>query len=226
MDNKIIGLDFSLNSPGICVLDKGSAKWISIYRTSNIIEKLFQKDGSPFRILPSESINIKAIPKKEFTGEYYERERDKIINAIYFSDLVIETIWEHLESGTIVGMEGLSFGSSGNSLIDISMTTALVRSKLVSKIDPNNLYVISPTTIKKFALKGNSKKDELYNCLIEKRKSDTRLTPLLEPLENNKSKWIKSGGKVETPCSDLIDATWIALFIEENIEKLSKGQQI
>ena len=125
-----------------------------------------------------------------------------------------------------MGMEGLSFGSSGNSLIDISMTTALVRSAIIKKIDPNNFFVLSPTTIKKYALKGNSKKDELYNTLIEKRIEDNRLKPFLGVLKEYKDSWIKGSNKVEGPCSDLVDATWISLFVEENIEKLLLGKKV
>jgi hypothetical protein len=123
-------------------------------------------------------------------------------------------------------MEGLSFGSSGNSLIDISMTTALIRSAIVKKIDPNNFFVLSPTTVKKFALKGNSKKDELYNTLLETRSEDSRLVPLIKELKEYKDKWVKGPNKVETPCSDIIDATWIALFVEENLEKLLSGKKV
>jgi hypothetical protein len=118
-------------------------------------------------------------------------------------------------------MEGLSFGSTGNSLIDISMTTALVRAGIVKKINPKNFFVVSPTTLKKFAIKGNAKKDELYNVLLEKKSNDTRIKEMASILEENKKNWVKGSGKVENPCSDLIDATWICFFIEENIEKLS-----
>jgi len=222
-----IGIDFSLNSPGICILSEDSCKWISLHRTKNIIDKMLKKDGSPFKILnDNSSVDINIIEKKEFDGEYHEKERQKIINAVYFSELAIDLLDPYLNENAIVGMEGLSFGSSGNSLIDISMTTALVRSSIIKKIDPNNFFVLSPTTIKKYALKGNSKKDELYNTLIDLRKDDIRLKPFLHILREYKDTWIKGPNKVENPCSDLVDATWISLFVEENLEKLLSGKKI
>ena len=225
--DRIIGIDFSLNSPGFCILESDSCKWISLHRTKNIIDRMLKKDGSPFKILNDNSnVDINIIEKKEFKGEYHIIERDKIVNAVYFSELVINLLDNYLDENTIVGMEGLSFGSSGNSLIDISMTTALVRSGIIKKIDPNNFFVLSPTTIKKYALKGNSKKDELYNTLIEKRIDDNRLKPFLEVLGEYKNSWIKGPNKVEGPCSDLVDATWISLFVEENIEKLLLGKRV
>ena len=222
LDKNIIGLDFSLNSPGICVLNKASAKWISLHRTTNIIEKMLEKGGTPFNVLnktPFVSINI--VKKKEFTGEYHDKERQKILNAIEFSEKILVLLEPYLDQDCLVGMEGLSFGSTGNSLIDISMTTALVRAGIVKKINPKNFFVVSPTTLKKFAIKGNAKKDELYNVLLEKKSNDTRIKEMASILEENKKNWVKGSGKVENPCSDLIDATWICFFIEENIEKLS-----
>ena len=188
---------------------------------------MLEKEGSPFKLLrTSDKISINIIEKKEFDGQYYQKERQKILNAIYFSDLVLELLDPYLEHDSFVGMEGLSFGSSGNSLIDISMTTALVRSGVVRKINPDNFFVISPTTIKKFAVKGNAKKDELYMSLIEKKIDDSRFKPLIDILDKNKVSWIKKGGKVENPCSDIIDATWITLFIQDNMEKLLKGLSV
>jgi hypothetical protein len=188
---------------------------------------MLKKDGSPFKILNDNSdVDINIIDKKEFRGEYHIIERDKIVNAVYFSEVVMDLLNPYLDENTIVGMEGLSFGSPGNSLIDISMTTALVRSAIIKKIDPNNFFVLSPTTIKKYALKGNSKKDELYNTLIEKRIEDNRLKPFLNVLKEYKDSWIKGSNKVEGPCSDLVDATWISLFVEENIEKLLLGKKV
>lgn len=222
-----IGIDFSLNSPGFSILTENDCRWISLHRTSNIIDKMLKKEGSPFKVLnDSKFVDINIVKKKEFRGEYHIIERDKIINAIYFSESVMELLFPYLDESTIVGMEGLSFGSSGNSLIDISMTTALIRSAIVKKIDPNNFFVLSPTTVKKFALKGNSKKDELYNRLLETRSDDSRLEPLIKVLKEYKDKWVKGPNKVETPCSDIIDATWIALFVEENLEKLLSGKKV
>lgn len=188
---------------------------------------MLKKEGSPFKVLnDNESVSINIIQKKEFTGEYHEKERQKILNAIYFSEVALDLLDPYLDENTTVGMEGLSFGSSGNSLIDISMTTALIRAGVVKKINPDNFFVISPTTLKKFAVKGNAKKDELYNKLIEDRISEDRLKPLLNVLKEYKDLWIKGTGKVENPCSDIIDATWICLFIEENLEKLLSGSKI
>jgi hypothetical protein len=227
LDKKIVGIDFSLNSPGFSILTEDGCKWISLHRTTNIIDKMLKKDGSPFKVLGDNgTVSINIIAKKEFTGEYHDKERQKILNAVYFSEVALDLLDPYLDENSIVGMEGLSFGSSGNSLIDISMTTALIRAGVVKRINPDNFYVLSPTTLKKFAVKGNAKKDELYNALLEKKADDERIKPLLKLLSEYKDTWVKGSGKVENPCSDIIDATWICFFIEENLEKLLTGSKI
>lgn len=218
-DKTIIGVDLSLNGPGFCILTEDSAKWISLHRTSNNIPRMLKKLGSPFNVFSgSEHVSINIIDKETYSGEYYDKERQKILNAIYFSNIVMELLDPYLNENTLVGMEGFSFASNGNSLIDIVTTSTLVRSAIVKKIDPNNFFVISPTTIKKYAVKGNAKKFELYDKIIESE--DERLFPLIKTLKTNKSVWVKPSGKVEDPCSDIIDATWISLFVEENFKKL------
>jgi hypothetical protein len=221
MENNFIGIDYSRNSPGICILEKNSCKWINIFRTSNNIQKMIKKEGTAFNILSSSDLfSINIIEKLEFKDLYYKNERNKLLDSIYFSNLVFESILPYINEKTIIGMEGVSFGSSGNSLIDIVVSTTLLRALLIKKINPENFYIISPSAIKKYAVKGNAKKDELYHTLLDKRKYDVRLKPLLTILEENKDAWVKGPKKVENPCSDIIDATWISLFLEDNLEKL------
>lgn len=214
----IIGIDFSLNSPGICILKEDSMKWISIHRTRNNIPRMLKRTDTAFGILRKEdSISINLIERETYNGEYYEKERSKIKGGIYFADLIFNEISPYIDDDTYIGMEGISFGSRGNSLIDISMSTALLRERIVNKIDSSRLFVIAPTTIKKFAIKGNAKKDQLYEAIIEKGKEDKRVNKLSKILEKNKGNWIKKSGKVEDPCSDIVDATWICLYVEDNL---------
>ena len=188
---------------------------------------MIKKESSPFKLLDeTDFVEISLIKKEKFDGAYHEKERQKIINAVYFAKLVEELLDPHMNEDTLVGMEGLSFGSSGNSLIDISMTTALIRAYIIRKINPDNFYVFSPTTIKKFAVKGNAKKDELYRELINKGKEDKRLEEFTGILQENIDLWCRGPKKVSDPCSDLVDATWISLFLEENLEKLLAGTKI
>ena len=117
-------------------------------------------------------------------------------------------------------MEGISFGSTGNSLIDISMATALLRERIMSIVPAKNFYVFSPSSIKKFALKGNAKKNELYETIL--LKSDIRIKNFQGVLRENKDQWIKGSKDVVAPCNDLIDSIWISLFGEDFLQKKEK----
>lgn len=209
----ILGIDFSLNSPAWCILNGSEAKWGSFHRTTKKIDRMMENESSPFKIFSDNPhFSVKVIEKNKTEGDYFEIERQKIQNFIEISQEFMGMIEPHIDSDTKVFMEGISFGSSGNSLIDISMATALVRKRLVEIVGYNNLNIYSPTSIKKFALKGNSKKDELYVAILDKYGDNKILEPLIKILEQNKETWIKKNKEVETPCSDLIDATWISLY--------------
>jgi hypothetical protein len=208
-----LGIDFSLNSPAWCLLSEGEAKWGSFHRTTKKIDRMLAGAASPFAVfsqIPNFLINI--IEKERADGEYWEVERKKIENFLVIADSFMKMIKPHIDEETVVFMEGISFGSSGNSLIDISMCTALIRERLVDVVGFERLNIYSPTAIKKFALKGNAKKDELYQALLDKYSEDNLLSPLIGPLKQNQDLWIKKSKEVETPCSDIIDATWISLY--------------
>ena len=164
------------------------------------------------------------IERSKLPEDYSKRERMKID---YFLEIV-DTLWTRIsnEIGTehcYVAMEGLSFSSNGNALIDISMATALLRERIRNRIGTENFHVFSPTSIKKFALKGNSKKDELYEALCSRDLEGTNLDDFCRILSDNKSEWITGAKQVNKPIDDLVDATWILLYLRKEI--LEKNEE-
>jgi Holliday junction resolvasome RuvABC endonuclease subunit len=154
--------------------------------------------------------------------EYSAKERVKID---YFQE-VVDSLWSHIEpflGGDVkIAIEGLSFSSNGNALIDISMATALIRKKIVDTIGSQNFFVYSPTSIKKFAKKGNAKKDELYHAIIDKQVPETNFSHLTKILDTHKGNWITGSGSVNKPMDDIIDASWICLYLIENLKDAKK----
>lgn len=223
MSYKVIGIDYSLNSPAFCVLDGSNTIWGSMYRTEKMVDKMLEKESSPFRVFTDTGkFRFAYIDKVKIEGEYHESERKKLDLYEESSDKFLGLFRDTIDENTYVFMEGISFGSPGKSLIDISLSTALLRSKLRYIVGSERLYIFSPTSIKKFGLKGNAKKDELYKALIEKKSGNDDLKFLIDPLKQNQEFWIKKRGTVETPCSDIIDATWISLFGLDFLEKVKK----
>ena len=158
----LVGIDFSLNSPAFCCFKNNRYIWGSVSRSDRTFESLLKNKKKPYFILDSDdSFVIKVLEKQEFTTEYSAREREKMG---YFLE-VVEVLWSSIleimgNEPFHVAMEGLSFSSNGNSLVDISMATALLRERIIDRVGSENFYVFSPTTLKKFAVKGSAKKDE------------------------------------------------------------------
>ena len=216
---KCIGVDFSLNSPAFCVLEANKASWVSLYRSKYDWLKLVSMKSTTFSQLTQvNELCIELLPEMKASGEYYEVEKTKLFKFNALANSFFKKLEPFLERDTKVFMEGISFGSTSSSLIDISMATALLRKLIADVVGVENFFVFSPGAIKKFAIKGNAKKWELYETIILHK--DARIAQFTDTLRINKSEWIKSNEKkdVADPCSDLIDATWISLFGEHFLE--------
>ena len=218
----VIGIDFSLNSPAFCCYKDGKYIWGSLTRSDRSPESHLKSQKKPFAILDTESdFNLYFVEKKDLPDDYTGRERIKIV---YFMGIV-DQLWASIsdimgESEFYVAMEGLSFSSNGNSLIDISMATALLRKKIIDRVGADKFYVFSPTSIKKFALKGNAKKNELYEALINFKESETNLENFSNILEANKTEWITPAKVVNKPIDDIVDATWITLYLKKELKEI------
>ena len=213
-----IGIDFSLTSPAFCVFKDGKYRWGSLTRTDRTAESLRKSKDKPYAILDGDpDIDLFFLTRKEMPEEYSARERVKID---YFQDIV-DVFWYHIEpfiegEDVKIAIEGLSFSSNGNALIDISMATALIRKKIVDKIGSKNFYVFPPTAIKKFAGKGNFKKDEMYYALVEKAPTaGGNFSDFTDVISKHSSSWITKSKQVNKPIDDLVDASWICLFLKE-----------
>ena len=220
----LVGIDFSISSPAFCVYRDGKYTWGSVTRSDRTRESLIKNSKKPYSTLDGhDGFILDYIMKGDLPSDYSERERAKIG---YFLDIVL-TLWNRIENiieesgdkDVKVAIEGLSFSSNGNALIDISMATALLRERICRYVGSENFYVFSPTSIKKFALKGNSKKDELYEHLSNRENDGTNLDIFCRILKDNKSEWITGAKQVNKPIDDLVDATWILLYLKSEIEK-------
>lgn len=222
LNKNIVGIDFSLNSPAFCCLKDNKYIWGSLTRSDRKAESHLKNTKKPFFILDSESdFKLYFLDKKELPEDYTGRERIKIV---YFLEIV-DSFWSKIleimgDQEFSVAMEGLSFSSNGNSLIDISMATALLREKIINRVGVENFYVFSPTSIKKFALKGNSKKDELYEALCKFKEIGTNLENFTNILEVNKPEWITPSKAVNKPIDDIVDATWINLYLKKELNEI------
>lgn len=217
----LVGIDFSINSPAFCCLKDGKYTWGSVTRSERSAESLLKNSKKPYFILEQDSnFVLKFVDKTDLPDDYSGRERAKIG---YFLEIV-NALWDSIidimgHEPFHVAMEGLSFSSNGNSLIDISMATGLLRERIISEIGADSFHVFSPTTIKKYAVKGNAKKDELYHALYNFEESETNLEHFGKILETNKEEWITPSKVVNKPIDDIVDATWINLYLKKELKE-------
>lgn len=148
MSNIFIGLDWSLTSPGICIIENGKPTFHFLTTKKKFQTKLCDwLIGYPY---PEYSSDI----------ERYSKLSDWafcIINKV------------HLDTGIFpkISIEGFSFGSTGSRLFQIAENAGVL--KYVLNQYGYNFTVVPPTVIKKFLSgKGNSKKIVMIESFISK----------------------------------------------------------
>lgn len=204
----IIGIDFSILYPGICIsTDFKEFKWIGI--TNN---KLTKKDSKLMEDFSIEYPNLHLKQLGERPGKdklYHINERNKLENYIKLSDFIIDEIKKHTsKTDNIIAIEGISFGSSGNSLVDISQATGILKSKLTTLTDSiQKIFVFSPSELKNaIGCKGNASKIDIYNQFKEDPVIPNAKKSDLYKLINQDNGIIFNGKNIKSPYMDMIDS--------------------
>lgn len=211
-----IGIDFSLNSPAVCVkAHDGSYHFTSFFNfgdkdwTSKKIPKAFEIHKE----LETSNI-INAIPynRKIGSSEFFIREREKLIDGKFIANLIIEhLIFKYGKDDVKISLEGFSYGSTGNSFIDIVQYNTFLRSHILDTYGVNHVYIVQPSHVKKLAGKGNANKHFMAksfqdNVLNDKELEKTKLW-----------NWAKDrdfSEKIPKPIDDLIDSYFILKTID------------
>lgn len=206
----IIGIDFSILYPGICICrDFKSYKWLALVNT-NITKK--EEKNLEDLTQTYKSIKIYRTETRRKKEEHYHlTERNKLVNYIEATNLLIEKIKEEIDptDTIVIALEGISFGSSGNSLVDISQATGIIKDKLVNQIlkdDASRLFIFSPSELKNsLGCKGNAKKMEVYTKFL----TDPILDSVKESdlyLALKSEDWILKKDQIVSPIMDMVDS--------------------
>jgi hypothetical protein len=140
---------------------------------------------------------------------YHINERNKLENYIKLSDFIIDEIKKHTsKTDNIIAIEGISFGSSGNSLVDISQATGILKSKLTTLTDSiQKIFVFSPSELKNaIGCKGNASKIDIYNQFKEDPIIPSAKKSDLYKLINQDNGIIFNGKNIKSPYMDMIDS--------------------
>ena len=200
----LVAIDFSINSPGICLYKDGKPHFISYLKpkTGTKKQQKLQEEMGLFddvTLVYQEEPNIE---KKELTRVLRHRDISKGLCDI---------IEEHTDPSQPYGFyfEGSSYGTSRfgtNSLIDLASASSILKSDMIDRFDVKEMEVYAPTTIKKFAGKGNMSKLQMWEAFL-----------CLETLNGSKffefCKQFKDDKKIMKPLDDLVDAYFLLEYV-------------
>ena len=186
---KAIGIDYSLNSPALCIASGDmSFKNCKFHYLSSKKKYIGQFDN--------------------ITGTEYPEWSDPIERFTKISSWVHTSLrgygdMELFAGKTVVHLEGYSYGSKGQAIFQIAENCGILKYSLLnSKIEYN---IIVPSIVKKFATdKGNANKELMYEHFCKDTKTDLMKTLDMQTLSN--------------PVTDIVDAYYIARCGYENIK--------
>lgn len=213
-----IGIDFSIKSTAIAIRDnQNNLHLYSFPRTSvikSIVSGYLIESGVNLSVLPTEP----ALPKKTTIAE---RERSSLIDAVMQVNSIVEKISQCNTSDNRyqVGIEGFSFGSTGNRLAQISGYQWLLRYNLFSSghMVPDDFYIYAPMTVKATAGKGNFKKENMIEAFLNSEDQSLQAHSFWQSIKTNPHYFQTKKGLWEKPIDDIVDAYWVLKTLENNI---------
>lgn len=211
-----VAIDFSLNSPGICIYNDKSKKYHFISyikpKTGTKAERQFQEDISKLK-------DVTLVYQPDFTkdDEYSSKELLKIKRYDKMASDIINIIQQHTyeNDGYHIAFEGSSYGSKmgTNNIIDMAAGAAVLKLKMLKTMKPDDIETIAPTTIKKHAGKGNMSKLDLCLSFLNNVNGDLHL------IKGELFHHCAEAGlgpetkKIPKPLDDLIDAYYLVSLI-------------
>ena len=192
----IVGIDMSKNSPGVCIRRGSSLEFLSFIRGSNK-----GKIAAHYKTVEEAGVKIHFYewlqPAKM---EYSESEVWKSEDASRYAEWIVSHLPDEVD---FVGIEGFSYGSSGNSFIDIVGYGYAVRMALIQKYSTKKFSVFSPGNVKKTAGKGNANKEAIMEFFMNSTSEDLAQNEFWKGLKEGRILYSKS------PCGDMIDAFYV-----------------
>lgn len=226
MSSIFIGIDYSIKNSSFCCTDFTTFKWGSIvsdYKFTKNKTRLLEELDS----LSDTSIKICEETKPHFVT-YSAEQRFKLDryskNITHFINLIKSNLNGKLP---IVAIEGISFASKGNILIDLSISTGILRYKVLTELlnnDSSRLFIFSPGEMKNaMTCKGNADKFAIFNKFKVDPELDTvKKSELYKFIIENEDR-INNGKLIESPINDLIDSYLGVLTLFKSIKNNIKN---
>ena len=194
MKRLYIGIDFSLNSCGICFKSEDKIHHLSLV---NIFSQTTAKKPDPQYVMELKPM-IKKISEInnvtfEFTyrtpmlkkSSHYDNGRKRLKDSEYLAKLYFNKVREVLgihfpeytDEQIHVGIEDYSYGSAADNVVQICEITTVFKHRMFTEIctNPNNWHLVSGPGVKMFAGKGNYDKYQMTLAYLA-NKEDKVLT--------------------------------------------------
>lgn len=210
-----VTIDFSLNSPGICVYNKNIGYTFISYLKPGSGTKKDQKLQEEFGML--KGAILREQPEYAKNKEYSSSEFAKIERYMETANSIIELIYEGIDPDqeSIFAFEGVSFGSKQgtNNIIDMAAAAAILKLRIIEEFDPKTIQTLAPSTIKKFAGKGNMNKLQLWEVFLRNDIKDKYIeTHAVYKFCVNEIGEVK---KIPKPFDDLVDAYFLNCLVRD-----------
>ena len=209
---KLIGIDFSITKTGVCVWDSTTDKYsfFGFPRPDHI---------SPARKQIFRDHGVTIVDRRDLKNSHTDssdKMRFAVDNARYLADQIVWALEEDLVPETYIAFEGMSFGSTGDAVLQLSGYKYLLMHQLSSYVPLERMYTYAPQTIKKTA--GCSVKilDPITGKKRTQGKPDMIRAFEKEPTEfskkvrENPDLFMKKGHKSYIELlDDLVDSYWV-----------------
>lgn len=192
----IIGIDFSINSTAVAIKkDNGEIDLFSFVPNYKKGSKPFEIHDKFIGLIVTQSY-IK--PKK--STDSIEEQTNKLINADQLSGIIMSILDIYEEPVEEIRIEGFSYGSKGNSFIDLITYNTYLKVKLIQKYG-HIIKVIPPKTLKKlYTGNGNATKCDMLRFYTNS--SESRFNEELKKLDIVREEEFK----IPKPIDDICDA--------------------
>lgn len=165
-----IGIDFSINSTAVAINKDGELTIFSFvpnYRS--------ELAGSKMHKALSDMISVISYEKGGNTKDALADQRIKLQNADNLSDQIIEAIKPFIMETPQIRIEGFSFGSKGNSFIDLVSFNTFLKVKLIQSYG-HCIDVVPPKSLKKiYTGNGNASKCDMLRKFLEVKDTPFKL---------------------------------------------------
>ena len=157
----IVGIDFSINSTAVVIKLEKSHIYLSFVPNYNPKLK-----GSIAHEELKKPLVVCSYNKNTVSTNSVEEQSMKLRNADELSDLIILTLKSLSINPSEIRIEGFSFGSKGNSFIDLITYNTFLKVKLLKEYG-HIIKVVPPKTLKKlYTGNGNASKCDMLRTYM------------------------------------------------------------